>query len=166
MPNKNPIGFPPPPIPPQAFNITRNKPISTSTQQTNSAYQQALKSLGTGVWQFYQLVATQWPVPSNTPANPGSIKFSFPGAGVTTAFANTTMETFDQKSVQTSCMNCHNAANAGPNTDFLWALQMHAFPGAVGADFGKIKTLQSRPKAPLSVPLKNLKKMLQTINEK
>ena len=51
-------------------------------------WQSALKAQNS-VWQFYQLTMTQWPVPGGTPANPGTPNFSFPGAGATSAFANT-----------------------------------------------------------------------------
>jgi hypothetical protein len=68
---------------------------------------------------------TQWPVPGNAPSNPGSIAFSFPGAGAAqTAFANTVLETWDQTNIRTGCMNCHNAVQ---NNDFLWSLQMNAY---------------------------------------
>lgn len=133
MPPKNPYPLTPLPIPvPSPFNVTRTMPISSlvvlglpSTQQTNAAYQQALKSQGS-IWQYYQLVMTQWPVPGNTPGNPGTPQFSFPGSGANSSFANTTMETFDQGSIGTGCMACHNSTQKA--TDFLWSLKDHAFP--------------------------------------
>lgn len=106
-----------------AFNVTRGKPIHQSTQSTNKAYQLALK--GT-VWQNYQLVTTQWPLKANSPTTPGTPQNTFPGTGATTAFANATLETFEQGSVFTSCMACHNSTMAP--TDFLWSLNDHAFP--------------------------------------
>ena len=128
----NPITLNPLPSPmPTPFNITRALPIHPSTQKTNAAYQSALKSQGSGVWQFYQLTMTQWPLQLNPP-NPipptqsGAPQNTFPGTGATTAFANTTLETFDQKSVGTSCMACHNLTMKA--TDFLWSLKDHAFP--------------------------------------
>jgi hypothetical protein len=89
---------------------------------------------------------TQWPIkPTPNPANPpASVSNTFPGtsncplvvppASTCTAFANITLETFDQVKVGTGCMNCHNAVS---NNDFLWSLQMNAFapPGP------KIRTL-------------------------
>lgn len=125
MPPNNPIDFPPPDTPPLKFNVQRLKPIHNSTQQTNAAYQRALAQQNS-VWQFYQLVMTQWPVPGDAPANPGTPNFSFPGTGATTAFSNVTMETFDQKAIRTGCMNCHNFTKA--QSDFLWVLNTHAFP--------------------------------------
>jgi hypothetical protein len=134
QPSKNPYPINPLPTPvPPPFNVTRVKPISTlkvlglkSTQETNAAYQQALKGQGSGIWQFYQLVMTQWPVPGNSPANPGTPNFSFPGVGANSAFSNTTLETFDQATIGTGCMACHTVTQK--QTDFLWSLADHAFP--------------------------------------
>ena len=130
MPAQNP--FPINPLilpPPVAFNVDRLKPIHASTVATNEAYRQILKPQG-AVWQFYQLVMTQWPVPENQPSLPGTPANTFPGfpAGTndTSAYANLTMETFDQKKVQEGCMNCHNFTRVA--TDFLWTLKTHAFP--------------------------------------
>ena len=108
---------------PQPFNVDRVKPIHAQTQVTNGKFRAALQG---SVWQNYQLVATQWPVTPNTPAQPGTPQNTFPGMGATSAFANTTMESFDQKGVATGCMNCHNATK--DPTDFLWSLNDHAFP--------------------------------------
>src|SRR5580704_14999969 len=44
----------------------------------------------------YQLVMTQWPLVPNSPATPGTIRNTFPGQGATSAFTNTTLETWDQ----------------------------------------------------------------------
>jgi len=128
MPAQNPYKLDqvlsPPTLAP--FNVNRVKPINSSTLTTNKAYQAALA--GT-VWQNYQLVMTQWPVPGNAPANPGDPGHSFPGSGpgqATTAFANVTLETFEQGSVFTSCMACHNST-MGP-TDFVFSLNDHAHP--------------------------------------
>lgn len=163
MPAKNPIGFPPPISPPAAFNVTRVFPISASTQQTNAAYRAELASRGSGVWQFYQLVMTQWPVQGNAPKNPGSPAFTFPGNNPTTAFSNTTMETFDQKRIQQGCMNCHTLANAGPATDFLWALQINAFPPVIGTNASQPQ-FHSVMKSTTSVPLQKLKTLLKNAN--
>ena len=116
--NANNATSPPPPV-----NIQRLKPINGSTVSTNGQWQRALKAQNS-VWQFYQLTMTQWPVPGGTPANPGTPNFSFPGAGATSAFANTALETWDQTNIRTGCMNCHTAMQ---NNDFLWSLQMNAF---------------------------------------
>ena len=162
----DPIGFPPPtPTPTPVFNVTRLKPISTSTQGTNTKYQQALAGQGTGVWQFYQLVMTQWPIAPDQPANPGSPNFTFPGtAGATTAFSNVVMETFDQASIGTGCMACHNVTKGA--SDFLWALKVNAFkpqPDVIPPSFGITAAAKAAPKAArLSPELQRLKALLQS----
>ena len=111
------------------LDVDRLKPIHDQTQATNKKYRAALK--GT-VWKNYQLVATQWPLKPNDPTLPGTPQNTFPGTiGATTAFANITMESFDQKSVALSCMACHDATKGA--TDFLWSLNDHAFPADSGA---------------------------------
>jgi hypothetical protein len=90
---------------------------------------------------------TQWPVPGSTPGNPGSIQFSFPGAGAdNTAYANTTLETWDQTKIRFGCMNCHNFIQ---NNDFVWSLQMNAFTPAQDA-------LGARPSSPAVTALRSL----------
>lgn len=127
MPPSNPISFPPPNVPPDTFNVERIKPIASSTQQTTAAYQQALASQGTGVWQFYQLTMTQWPLQANQPNLPGTPGNTFPGSiDASTAFSNVVLETFDQSNVRTGCMNCHTQSKAA--SDFLWSLSVNAFP--------------------------------------
>lgn len=127
MPAANPYTLDPLPVPtPPPFNVTRTLPVNPSTQKTNAAYQKALA--GTP-WQFYQLTMTQWPIVPSSPSTPGTPNNTFPGTGATSAFANTTLETFDQGRIQTGCMNCHNITKTG--TDFLWSLKDHAFPSSV-----------------------------------
>lgn len=126
MPATNPYTIDPLPLPtPPPFNVTRTMPVNPSTVSTNVAYQKALA--GTA-WQFYQLTMTQWPIPENSPNTPGTPNNTFPGSGATSAFANTTLETFDQGQIQTGCMNCHNSTTTA--TDFLWSLKDHAFPSS------------------------------------
>jgi hypothetical protein len=159
MPPTDPNGgFPPDDLSnPKIYNVARIKPIHPSTQTTNAAYRTALG----GVWQFYQLVMTQWPVPPQgvppegpVPASqPGSPNFTFPGTGATTAFANTTLETWDQNTIFKGCMNCHNVANANsPSTDFVWTLQDHALTSAI---------LSAPMRAKQSAPLAALKRLLE-----
>jgi hypothetical protein len=114
---------------PPPFNVTRVKPIHSSTQSTNAAYHAALP--GNSVWRFYQLVMTQWPIVPNSPTTDGSPPNTFPGIPApnnSTAFANTTLETFDQGSVFFGCMACHNSTMKA--TDFLWSLNDHAHPAS------------------------------------
>jgi hypothetical protein len=124
MPPDNPYTVSPLPIPtPKPFNVTRVKPIHASTAMTNTSYR---KALGKTIWANYQLVMTQWPLKANSPNDPGTPDKTFPGTGNdTTAFANTTMETFEQEKIRTGCMNCHNFTRV--QSDFVWSLQDHAF---------------------------------------
>lgn len=139
------------------FNVTRTQPIGIgypspqndqTTPATNANYQALLaKAAPNSPWQYYQLVMTQWPVPGTTPSNPGDPNHSFPGnianlsctQSVTghyaqnCSFANVTLETFDQSSIFTGCMNCHNATAhpqgpTQPGNDFLWSLAVNAYP--------------------------------------
>jgi|tagenome__1003787_1003787.scaffolds.fasta_scaffold20901893_1 hypothetical protein len=127
------------PTPPPPFNVDRQKPINPSTLKTNASWQGVLQQQGS-VWQFYKLTMTQWPVFTDpkqqgapqpscgvSPGCDGSPKNTFPGtiAGILapSAFANTTLETFEQNSVFTGCMACHNSAR---KTDFVWSIPMLA----------------------------------------
>jgi hypothetical protein len=145
MPAKNPIASPTakPCVPapsgaPCPFNVDRLQPIDPRTMTTNANYQRALAGRGSGVWQYYQLVMTQWPTPGSTPAMNGGPAHTIPGniptpfAGPMTSFANVTMETFDQAKITSGCMNCHNsaAADSGASTDFNWAVPMNAYTPA------------------------------------
>jgi hypothetical protein len=80
---------------------------------------------------------TQWPTPGSAPSNPGTPDFTIPGSSKTTpvlsSFSNVTMETFDQGSIFSGCMNCHNltahaSGDSSPGNDFLWSLAVNAYP--------------------------------------
>jgi hypothetical protein len=105
--------------------VTRFNPIPDSTAALNATWQKVLN--GT-VWQYYQLVMTQWP------SNPTVFKTredggiypqdaggAFPANGVT----NTVMETYFQSQNDAagaggnSCMSCHYGAD---QADFSWTL--------------------------------------------
>ena len=132
MPDNNPNGWPPPPTP-SVFNVQRLTPINPATIATNKLYQSAVQAKG-GPWQFYQLVMTQWPrqlnppnpIPTNQPGTPSN---TFPPATPASAFANVVLETFDQRRIQTGCMNCHTGTQT--STDFLWSLGVNAWPPLV-----------------------------------
>jgi hypothetical protein len=130
MPANNPYPLtrvlqPPPAAP---FNVTRVKPIHPSTVGTNNAYHAALAA--NSKWRFYQLVVTQWPTTPSNPNLDGKPPHTFPGASPNdqTSFANTALETFEQKFVITGCMACHNATMKP--TDFVWSINDHAFPAS------------------------------------
>jgi hypothetical protein len=119
--------------PVKPFNIARSavSPVHPKTAYTNLMYERQLR--GT-VWENYQLVMTQWPrvtgeqsVPVPASVN-GDASHTFPGLGSASgsAFANITMETFDQDRPQLGCMNCHNQARLA--ADFMWSVLDHAYP--------------------------------------
>ncbi|MEO8481722.1 MAG: hypothetical protein ABI634_05890 [Acidobacteriota bacterium] len=119
----------PEPAPPTNVVRDAEAQILTRTELANFAYQQLLKDTP---WRYYRLVMTQWPRLEGNQADPipdtvdGSIDNTFPGTGAFSAFANVTMETFDQHAVQLGCMSCHNRTRMA--TDFMWSVFDHAYP--------------------------------------
>ncbi len=137
---KPPLTAPGTPTPtPSPVQVTRvnpipNTPTGQSTRDVNLYYQGLLR--GT-VWQYYQLVVTQWP------ANPGigqgkpfmlmqkggvyplNAGAAFPANDA----VNTTMETYFQTQNDAagaggnSCMSCHYRAG---QSDFSWGLNRRA----------------------------------------
>jgi hypothetical protein len=124
---------------PKPVQVTRvnpipNTPAGQSTRDVNAFYQQLLK--GT-VWQYYQLVVTQWPFnPGIGTGNPFSLMqnggvypvnagSAFPVNGA----VNTSMETYFQAQNDAagaggnSCMSCHYRAG---QSDFSWGLNRRA----------------------------------------
>ena len=141
MPEVNPLSLAPlAPEPVRPYNVVRaaNAPILTATELTSFAYQRLLE--GTP-WRHYRLVVTQWPRLEGNQANPipasvdGSVPNTFPGTGAFSAFANVTMETFDQKAIQLGCMSCHNRARM--TTDFMWSVFDHAYPSRLAPAPGR-----------------------------
>jgi hypothetical protein len=117
------------PVQVMRLNPIPDTPKGASTRDINTIYQSLLK--GT-VWQYYQLVMTQWP--SNPQAfttmesggiYPRDSGGAFPANGVT----NTTMETYLQSQADAagaggnSCMSCHYRAG---KADFSWGLLRRA----------------------------------------
>jgi hypothetical protein len=136
LPDKNPltlVPLAPEPVPP--FNVTRDPdaPIMTRTDLSSFAYQ---KLLAGTPWQYYKLIVTQWPRLEGPQTDPiparvdGSPPNTFPGTGAFSAFANVTMETFDQKRIELGCMSCHNRARM--TADFMWSVVDHAYPPQFG----------------------------------
>jgi hypothetical protein len=136
MPPENPLPLVPlPRQPAKPFNVLRSQraPIHDNTARTNQRYRDLLQ--GTA-WRSYRLVTTQWPLLTGNQAVPvpatqtGEIFFTFPGTGpgssAASAYANVTMETFDQTRPELGCMSCHNQARLG--ADFLWSVLDHAWP--------------------------------------
>lgn len=126
----------PQPSPLVPVQVTRLNPIpdtpqGASTRDFNAYYQQLLK--GT-VWQYYELVVTQWPfqpgldsfvLMQNGGVYPRDAGAAFPVNGA----VNTTMETYfqDQNDAAgaggNSCMSCHYRAG---QSDFSWGLNRRA----------------------------------------
>ncbi len=136
MPSTNPrylIPLAKPPVAP--FNVERspNVPIHPQTMETNAKYR---KLLAGSVWENYQLVVTQWPLAPGDQSVPvkasqaGDIFQTFPGDGATSAYSNLALETFHQARPAQGCMNCHNRARL--TADFMWSVQMHAYPEQIG----------------------------------
>ncbi|MEO8371353.1 MAG: hypothetical protein ABI806_19360 [Candidatus Solibacter sp.] len=147
MPAENPLPLVPlAKQPARAFNVVRSAqaPIHFDTSVTNRAYQDLLKG---SAWEYYKLIVTQWPLqPGNqavpVPANKtGEIFNTFPGTGNGTsaksAFANLSMETFDQGRPELGCMSCHNQARMG--ADFMWSILDHAYPANLAPAAGAVR---------------------------
>jgi hypothetical protein len=136
MPDRNPIvcdpAHPCPATPAAPYNVERLHPIlgeppadvnfEFSTADTNSKYRALLaRDYPNLPWQNYQVVMTQWPIHPNRQDLDGSVENTFPGTDAVpvtcrtdaadpacpTASANSTIETFLQKSTATGCMSCH-----------------------------------------------------------
>jgi len=113
-------------IPTQVQRLT---PIFSGTAELNKAYQAKLRSVNEkSVWQYYELVGTQWPTnSSNLPLGDPFPQF----------LGNATLETYIQgiivndtvqlvPNVSTSCMHCHNGAtmiSTGKTADFTFLLE-------------------------------------------
>jgi hypothetical protein len=132
MPSENPLTLVPlAKQPATPFNLTRSvmMPIHPKTELMTLVYQRLLHHTP---WEFYQVATTQWPRLEGNQAAPvpatqgGEMTTTFPGAGATSAFANLTMETFDQSRPQLGCMSCHNQARMAG--DFMWSVLDHAYP--------------------------------------
>jgi hypothetical protein len=124
---------------PKPVQVTRLNPIPStppgqSTRDFNTYYQNLLK--GT-VWQYYQLVVTQWPFnpgigtgnPFQLMQNGGVYPQNAGGAFPVNGAVNTTMETYFQAMNDAtgaggnSCMSCHYRAG---QSDFSWGLNRRA----------------------------------------
>jgi hypothetical protein len=138
-------------------------------------YQAALHQKG-GPWEFYRLVMTQWPLQLDPtqpipPDQNGAPGFTFPGANNhASAFANVTLETFDQTDIRKSCMACHTITQQA--TDFLWSLEINAFPGTLSPPSQPpLSTMAKAAPGALSIKtmtpeIRALRDLLKTPNEK
>ena len=170
MPSTDPNGgFPPKDwAKPILYNVDRVKPVHGDTADMNGKYQKALG----GVWQFYKLIVTQWPLQLSPPKpippeQSGAPKFTSPGLKATTSFANTVLETFEQQSVSTGCMACHETVHV--QTDFVWGLEVRAFEPTPPSPSPSRTISVFRSAAPkiykLSPALEQLRKILSEADE-
>ena len=105
--------------------ITRVIPIDSATRALNAEWQGRLRGVnGRSVWQFYELVSTQWPTaPGASLGGPTPM-----GNPAPQFLANTTLETYIQgrvPNVSSSCIGCHNNATTTTNmfSDFSYLLE-------------------------------------------
>ena len=111
----------------QPVQVLRVTPIPQETQQLNAQFQQALREWNPkNVWQYYQLVRTQWP---SAPANTKTFGDPEPAY-----LANTVIETFFQgpspanptsQNPPHSCLDCHGMF--GQQKDFVFQM-FKAYP--------------------------------------
>lgn len=108
--------------------IVRLNPIFSGTQALNEAYRKKLAAVNpNSVWQYYELVGTQWPVHPEQSAT---------GDPFPVYMANATLESYIQgvvkhdsvvfvPGVTSSCIGCHNGATslAGRTSDFTYLLR-------------------------------------------
>ena len=114
--------------------------VRTDAAKLNAEVRQKLAGMGS-VWQYYELVSTQWPSVPYIKGKPAAVlekaTLVNQGAGqIPHLLANSTMETYlmgpDQDSNTSSCMLCHSKArttNRKLKADFTYLLQ-EAFPKA------------------------------------
>lgn len=141
--------------------VTRVVPIPPATQQLNREVQAMLRGMGS-VWQYYELVNTQWPTdPSAPPTTPGagtapeSIENKTGGDPTPVYLVNSIMETYFQLGNQPagrleqgmpdvpeqafgteSCMGCHYSAGiATMATVGAGGTRTANFSGPLTADF-------------------------------
>lgn len=95
-------------VPPQGQLNPLDDAIGKSTAELNGVVQALLKNANS-VFQYYELIGTQWPVHPNAPAFAGgnnsapySITHKTPGDMVPVFMVNTTMETYFMKGKQTA----------------------------------------------------------------
>lgn len=109
--------------------VTRVIPIDDATKQLNSQWQGFLAGVNkNSVWQFYELVSTQWPTQPPPQPTPSPYDQHPTGNPAPQFLANTTIETYIQGKVpntSSSCIMCHNNATttAGKFSDLSYLLE-------------------------------------------
>ncbi|MEJ0078040.1 MAG: hypothetical protein WDO17_21895 [Alphaproteobacteria bacterium] len=161
--NIPPSGNPPVNTPVQ---VLRMIPIPLDKQTLNSQAQAALRAQNS-VWQYYQLIDTQWPTnPSAPPTPPGDNNLpqsinNKPGGNPTPVYlTNATMETYFQAGNQNagnmeeggptssqqafgteSCMGCHSSAGIATSGTNLNNVN---FSGQLTADFSWLMQMKAK----------------------
>jgi hypothetical protein len=128
---RRPINRPPPlPWNPNVkktpSQIVRDIPIDRGAQQLNLLWQKQLAAVNpASVWQYYQLISTQWPSKAFVPDPRDKTKRVMNGFGAPAPqnLGNSTLETYTQRS--SSCIACHMNATTtdGKFGDFSYLLQ-------------------------------------------
>lgn len=126
--------------PPTQMVVGPDSVATVKATDINAQVQQKLAAMGS-VWQYYQLVSTQWPSVPYIKGKPAEVlkkgTLVNQGAGqIPHDLANATMETYlmGPKVNDSSCMYCHTLATDASftySTDFSYLLQ-EAFPGSAG----------------------------------
>lgn len=106
--------------------IVRDIPIDQGAQALNKQWQALLRTSNpNSVWQFYQLISTQWPTKAliPDPRDPTKKVLNGFGAPAPANLGNSTLETYTQRS--SSCIECHMNATTtdGKFGDFSYLLQ-------------------------------------------
>jgi hypothetical protein len=106
--------------------LARLTPIDKATIAMNQKWQAMLAAVNPkSVWQFYQLISTQWPTHARIPDPKDKTKQILNGFGAPAppVLANITLETYTQRS--SSCIACHKNATQtnGQFGDFSYLLQ-------------------------------------------
>ena len=91
--------------------ITRVRKIPEDTQQLNTQVQQSLVAANS-VWQYYELIDTQWPTQPQRESHPDPdrpTRLIQDARPMPKFLANSVMETYSQE--KASCMSCHFSAS-------------------------------------------------------
>lgn len=111
----------------QPVQVLRVTPIDNDTQNLNQQWQGALRAWNPkSVWQYYQLISTQWPAdPQNTKIYGGPQPAALTNSVIETYFQGPTPAHPTAKDPPHSCMDCHGMF--AQNKDFMFQLDK-AYP--------------------------------------
>ena len=121
------------------YNPMADTPANCNTFGLNAVYQEALAKTGTP-WQYYKLVATQWPsqpdvftLKEDGGIYPQDCGAAFPADGVVNVSAETYVQSPNDAvgAGGNSCMSCHYGAD---QADFSWVLTLRAHQAPPAAE--------------------------------